>query len=315
MKQDRIIERIELYYQQYWDKDSGPMCKCSTDSLISKLFEIPFCSSVLNQLMNKYPFTHEMIKDYQRTEIFNLLKDVSVNEEKYLSFCLYWLDYMKSIHPFVGYHSKCNWLSRERKNDLEQMFLFKRNVVKPIIDYLISQLKNRDNVFYIIERYKQRIELFKDDFVKECVELNIHEKDGFMTLKELELHKHLCLYLFDNDIDYHYSEKKGNGEIDFLLPQCNNSPYIIEVKVCKDECDLSRIKSGVLQLKEYMDRIETKYGCLFIYSQINYYFISDESLDKEGIQLIYAYTGDETPSTRSKIGKTVKVGFGTIECK
>ena len=100
-----------------------------------------------------------------------------------------------------------------------------------------------------------------------------------------------------------------------MLPQCNNSPYIIEVKVCKDKCDLSRIKSGVLQLKEYMDRIGTKYGCLFVYSQINYYFMSDESLDKEGIQLIYAYMGDETPSKRSKTGKTVKVGFGTIECK
>ena len=315
MKQDRIIDKIELYYQQYWDKDSVNMCKYATDSLISRLFEIPICSSILIQLMNKYPFTHAMIKAYQKTEIFNLLNDVSVNEEKYLSFCLYWLDYMKSIHPFVGYHSKCNWLSKERKNDLEQMLLFKRNVVKPIIDYLISQLKNRDNVFYIIKRYKQRVELFRDDFVKECVELNNQEKDEFMTLKELELHKHLCLYLFDNDIDYHYSEKKGNGEMDFLLPRCNNSPYIIEVKVCKDECDLSRIKSGVLQLKEYMNRIETKYGCLFIYSQINYYFISDESLDEEGIQLIYAYTGDETPSKRSKTGKTIKVGLGTIECK
>ena len=39
-----------------------------------------------------------------------------------------------------------------------------------------------------------------------------------------------------------------------------------------------------------------------------------KSLDKEGILLIYAYTGDETPSTRSKTIKTVKVGFGTIEC-
>lgn len=315
MNQDRIIDKIELYYQQYWDKDSGPMCKCSTDSLISRLFEIPFCSSILNQLMNKFPFTHEMIKDYQRTEIFNLLNDVSVNEEKYLSFCLHWLDYMKSIHPYVGYHSKCNWLSKERIDASEQMSLFKKNVIKPIVEYLVLQLKNEDNVSYILERYKQRVELFKDDFVKQCIELNrIQNEDCFMTLEELKLHKHLCLYLFDNDIEYHYSEKKGNSEIDFLLPQCNNSPYIIEVKVCKDKCDLSRIKSGVLQLKEYMDRIGTKYGCLFVYSQINYYFMSDESLDKEGILLIYAYTGDETPSTRSKTIKTVKVGFGTIEC-
>lgn len=313
MNQDRIIEIIESYYQQYWDKDSETMCKCATDSLISRLFEIPFCSSILNNLKHEYPFTHEMIKNYQETEIFDLLKDVSVNEEKYLSFCLYWLDYVKSIHPYVGYHSKCNWLSKVRISSSEQMFLFKKNVIKPIIEYLVLQLKNKDNVLYFLERYKQRVELFKDNFVKECVELNnFQEINEFMTLKELELHKHLCLYLFDNDIDYHYSEKKGNGEIDFLLPQCNNSPYIIEVKVCKDDCDLSRIEHGILQLKEYMDRIDTKYGCIFIYSQIDDYFIPDESLDKEGIQLVYVYIGDKSPSIRSKTGKTIKVGFGII---
>ena len=51
---------------------------------------------------------------------------------------------------------------------------------------------------------------------------NFNEKDIINFIKDNN-----NLYLFDNDIEYHYSEKKGNGEIDFLLPQCNNSPYII----------------------------------------------------------------------------------------
>ncbi len=316
MKQDRIIEKIELYYQQYSDKDAETLCKCTTDDLISKLFEIPFCASILNQLKAKFPYNDVDIKIYQKTEIFNLLEDVSVDNERYLSFCLHWLDYMKDIiHPFKGYHLNSNWLLTKRIDGSEQFSLFKKNVIKPIIEYLILQIKEKDNILSILERYKQRIEIFKDNYIKERVELNDHPKDAFMTSKELDLHQHLCLYLFDNNIDYHYSEKNGNGEMDFLLPQCNDSPYIIEVKVYNNEHDLDRIKAGTLQLKDYMDRKGTSYGCLFIYSSANCHFIAEDSLNINGIQLVYAYIGNESPSKRNLKTKTVKIGLGTIEYK
>ena len=90
---------------------------------------------------------------------------------------------------------------------------------------------------------------------------------------------------------------------------------MIEVKIYKGEKDLVRIKDGTKQLKDYMDRMDTRYGCIFIYSQTDDYFIADESLDKEDIQLVSAYIGGKSPSKRCKTGKTIKVGLGTIECK
>lgn len=314
MKQDKIIEKIELYYQQYLDKDAETLCKCTTDDLFSKLFEISFCASILNRLKAKFPYNNDEIENYQKSEIFNLLEEVSVDNEKYLSYCLHWLDYMKDIiHPALGYHSKSNWLFAKKIDSSEQLSLFKKNVIKPIIEYLLLQIKGKDNILFILERYKQRIEIFKNNYIKECVEQNDHPEEAFMTSKELDLHQHLCLYLFDNDINYHYSVKNGNGEMDFLFPQCNNSPYIIEVKVYNNEHDLDRIKAGTLQLKDYMDREGTNYGCLFIYSSANCHFIAADSLNINGIQLVYAYTGNEPPSKRSKKEKVIKIGLGTIE--
>ena len=112
------------------------------------------------------------------------------------------------------------------------------------------------------------------------------------------------------EIDFNYSEKIGNAEVDFKMPQCNEAPYIIEAKIYKGEKDLDRIKDGTKQLKDYMDRMDTRYGCIFIYSQTDDYFIADESLEKAGIQLVTAYIGDKSPSKRSKTGKTIKVELG-----
>ena len=56
MKQDRIIEKIELYYQQYRDKNSDILFNLNTINLIRKLQNIPFCKDVFNSLKKDLPF-------------------------------------------------------------------------------------------------------------------------------------------------------------------------------------------------------------------------------------------------------------------
>ncbi len=318
MKQDRIIEKIEWYYQQYRDKNSDILFNLNTINLMSKLQNIPFCKEVFNSLKKDFPFSREDIMSVEIGFPYDKMTEFLTNDEhSYFSFCLHWYEYRilkgNDKLDMNAAYKKCKWLN----SDIQ---LFKSDFIRPLLDYVILQLKEDSYMTYQIKRYARRISNFGG--IRSSM-ANIAMKDDYtdiegiplMNSNELDLHKDLCLYLYDNEIDFDYSEKIGNAEVDFKLPQCNKGPYVIEVKIYKGEKDLVRIKDGTKQLKDYMDRMDTRYGCIFIYSQTDDYFIADESLDKEGIQLVSAYIGGKSPSKRCKTGKTIKVGLGTIECK
>lgn len=318
MKQDRIIEKIELYYQQYLDKKSDILFNLNTINLMQRLQNIPFCKIVFEQLKEDFPFSKEEIKSVEIGYPYDKMAKYLTNDEcSYISFCLHWYEYRiyknDNKLDMNAAFKKCKWLN----SDIQ---LFKSDFIRPLLDYIILQLKEENYILYQLERYAKRINNF--NIIKKPI-ANIADQEfgndiigiPLMNMHELNLHQDLCLYLYENEIDFDYSEKIGNAEVDFKLPQCNNTYYLIEVKVCKKETDLCRIKAGTSQLKEYMNRIGTNYGCLFIYTLENYNFIADPILKDEGIRLIYTYIGDESPSKRSLKTKTVKVGLGTIEYK
>ena len=318
MKQDRIIDKIELYYQQYVDKNSDILFNLNTINLMRRLQNIPFCYEVFNRLKKDLPFSEEDIMSVEIGYPYDKMAEFLTNDERsYFSFCLHWYEFriLKSNDKLDmnAAFKKCKWLN----SDIQ---LFKSDFIRPLLDYVILQLKEDRYIIYQIKRYDQRISnfgLIKKNVVDIVKGNNNKVIKGIplMNGNELELHQDLCQYLYDNEINFDYSGKIGNAEVDFKLPQCNKSSYVIEVKVCKNKKDLSRIKSGVLQLRDYMNKMGTRYGCLFIYALSNFHFISDESLTKEGIQLIYAYIGNETPSERSKTEKVVRVGLDTNENK
>lgn len=319
MKYDRIIDKIELYYQQYVQNDSDSLFNSYTNDLMQKILDIPYCKFVVDCLKAKFPFSKKEIKSLPddcriASEIVKLLD----NRERYLSFCWHWYEFSGffSMTDLKGGYRHSYWLDSKGTS----MQLFKTDFIKPLLNYIILQLKEENYIIYQIKRYARRISNF-EVIKKPAEDIRNKEEDKdikgipLMNNKELDCHKDLCLYLYDNEIDFNYSERIGNAEVDFKIPQCNEAPYIIEVKINKGEKDLDRIKDGTKQLKDYMDRMGTGYGCIFIYSQTDDNFIADESLNKEGIQLVSAYIGDNSPSKRSKTGKTIKVGLGTIECK
>lgn len=314
MKQDRIIEKIELYYQQYLNKKSYVLFNLNTINFMQKLQNIPFCKDVFEQLKKDFPFSKEKIESVEIGYPYDKMRAYLTNDERsYFSFCLHWYEYRilknEDKIDMNAAFKKCKWLN-------SSIDLFKSDFIRPLLDYVILQLKEDGYIIYQIKRYARRISNFRilTDITtsKTCNDIR---GIPLMNEKELDLHQDLCLFLYDNEIDFGYSETIGNAEVDFKLPQCNKNPYVIEVKIYKGEKDLGRIKDGTKQLKDYMNRMDTRYGCIFIYSQTDDYFIADESLDEEGIRLVSAYIGGKSPSKRSKTGKTIKVGFGTIECK
>lgn len=316
MKQDRIIEKIELYYQQYRDKNSDILFNLNTINLMSKLQNIPFCKEVFNSLKKDFPFSREDIMSVEIGFPYDKMTEFLTNDERsYFSFCLHWYEYRilkgNDKLDMNAAYKKCKWLN----SDIQ---LFKSDFIRPLLDYVILQLKENSYMMYQIKRYARRISNFggiRSSMANIAMKDDYTDIDGIplMNSNELDLHKDLCLYLYDNEIDFDYSEKIGNAEVDFKLPQCNDSPYLVEVKICKKDTSLDRIGAGASQLKDYMNRIGSQNGCLFIYTLENYNFVADPILGEEGILLVYTYIGNETPSKRSLNAKTVKVGLGNVE--
>lgn len=305
MEREGIIEKIELYYQQYINQDSDTLFNIATNSFMQKIKSIPFCEYAWNMIKIKYPFSKEDIEKEQEWTYTFLAKEAD-NIDKIISFYLYWLEYIQEKrsknNQLTQYYRNCYWLTTNSNiTEQQKIKLFKTDFIRLILDFLILQLQEENYILYLLNRYKQRIERFNS--VKESV-----KKDT--ELKELKLQKDILLYLFDQGIDIPnetnqinslYSANIGNGEPDFIITQHNKKPFIIEVKVCKSEEDVPDIKSkAVSQLKDYMSKCSTTYGCLLIFTKEDYNFISDENL-----HVFTIYIGDNTSCCRKT--ETIKI--------
>lgn len=52
MVKDFIINKIEAYYKQYLERESGLMFNESTDFFFDSLMQIPYCKTILDDLDN-----------------------------------------------------------------------------------------------------------------------------------------------------------------------------------------------------------------------------------------------------------------------
>lgn len=305
MERESIIEKIELYYQQYINQESNTLFNIATNTIMRKIKSIPFCEYAWNMVKIEYPFSKEDLEKEQEW-IYTFLGKESDNLDKIISFYLHWFEYIQEKrsknNQLTQYYRNCYWLTTNSDiTEQQKIKLFKTDFIRPILDFLILQLQEENYILYLLERYKQRIERF--DSVKESV-----KKDT--ELKELKLQKDIQLYLFDQGIDIPnetnqisslYSPNIGNGEPDFIITQHNKKPFFIEVKVCKSRNGTQNIiEKAVSQLKDYMSKCSTTYGCLLIFTTEDYYFISDENL-----HVFTIYIGDETSCRRNT--KTIKI--------
>ena len=195
---------------------------------------------------------------------------------------MHWLDYIrniKGIHSPQGYDQECNWLYSNIREPKDPMMLFKTDFVRPILNYVIEKLNEELYLLYVLDRFKQRVERFRT--------INITPKT-----KELDLQKELFLYLFDQGLEIGNSTSIGNGEVDFII-DINDSPFIIEAKFYKKR---KSFKKYLSQLKDYMDKVSAKWGCLYIFTTEDVSF--KLQVDSDDIFVKTIYVGDKSPSNR-----------------
>ena len=239
---ETIVQKLENYYQKYLDLSSNVMLDLTTDSFFSKLESLPQCKQILEELKKNYTIADGEFHSLACTEI-DKYKELfeSHDANYYAAFCLQWYYFQKGQkrpNSMKTYVDKTRWLTLTNKESADKSRLFKTDVIRPIVDYIISQIKEQNLIYYYLTRFKNRVERYTFNSLAEKNELGIQ--------------KDLALYLFDQGLSFYHEPNLGNGRPDFVIDlECNDKPFVIEIKKIKK---LSKIviDSSLRQLKAYL---------------------------------------------------------------
>lgn len=303
MNNDLVIKKVERYYQQYLEQESEIIANGFTDFFFERLNAIPMCNKILEELCDSPRIPISVFKEREVESIDEFIWDLQNKGEKYyVSYCYQYYLFLreeklnKRINYKEYYYDDVLWTENQGINAKEKYLLFKKGFVRPIIDYVLDNLTNEAYILHILERYKSRVERFKS-----LSYLNTH------LIGEKDLQKDLALYLFDNQLVFSKEDDTSNGKLDFLISpspndipygsvlDCNEKPYIVEVKYFKDKEDIPKLKDSIKQLSVYLGQ-KPSYGSLLI-------FTTDETdfdyPDKIGsINIVDIFIGEKYPSQR-----------------
>jgi len=278
---ERIVQKLENYYYRYANLGSNVLLNLNTDSLIEKIQSLPQCHQILDNLIHKYPITEQEIKSFVELDEIKKLFEKN-GEQYYIAFCLQWYYYQKEHWTSLikTYADKARWLTKKDKDAIDRVQIFKSDVIRPIVDYVISQIKEHNLIYYYLERYKSRVERY--------TYASLRDKS------ELGLQKDLALYLFDQNLPFYHEPNLGHGRPDFVIDLvCDDVPFVVEIKkVNKPTQDF--IDDSLRQLRAYIDQFQS-YGCLYIFTEdVNFADYSRDIDDKLTIRCVYL--GEKSPS-------------------
>lgn len=278
---ETILQKLENYYYQYLNLTSNVMLNLNTDSLISRIESLPQCKQILEELRNDHPIADDELKQLVEIDKFKKLFEKH-NGAYYASFCLQWYYFLKNNGGFGmrTYADKAIWLLKKDKDALDKVRIFKTDVIRPIVDYIISQIKEHNLIYYYLERYKGRVERYTF--------ASLADKN------ELSLQKDLALYLFDQGLSFYHEPNLGHGRPDFVIDlDCNDIPFIVEIKKIQ-KLTQGIIDNSLRQLKTYLGQFPS-YGCLYVFTKdVNYADYSRDIDDKLTIRCVYL--GGKSPS-------------------
>ncbi|WP_158691133.1 hypothetical protein [Streptomyces sp. 351MFTsu5.1] len=97
--------------------------------------------------------------------------------------------------------------------------------IRLFVEYLVEQLGSASQVLYMLERFKRRVEWFDQAELYAKYEADTkHGEDGYDT--------HLRKFLFDQGIDYPFSQpKSASGQVDVVAGLDGDDPLVCEVKL------------------------------------------------------------------------------------
>ena len=105
MNQDRLLERIGILWNSYWQKQSVRLFNHSTDMFMDYILSIPYCKLILEKLKDDYSLTDEQYEEYKQKEWSTFVE--KKNNLQILSFLLQWYEKRKTEKKYYYQDCKC----------------------------------------------------------------------------------------------------------------------------------------------------------------------------------------------------------------
>lgn len=280
----QVIKDIEICFSRYCESTSDTMLYYTTKYLLDFLNSFDIVKVILANLKNKYPYSKAFLEN--RQEGFIVINNVAQDKIKYVSYVLHFLEYSYTADSIDEFYDEASWICSNNKDydKKERIKLFKIDVVKPLCDYVIDELRKNVSLLYVLDRFKNRTMRFETPYPAKYSERNIQNN--------------LALYLFDSGYLVHREDELSNGKPDFLLSDEESTPYVIEVKYVKAKrCSSETLKKYTSQLRDYMNKLDSYIGVLCIFTTQDYEFIWHNK--PNDMEIITVYVGELKPSERN----------------
>ena len=262
---------------------------------VSYLYSYSIVKDILLNLKKECPYNKETIEDYNKLDGFDVIKRVAQDKKCYISYVLHYLDYSFASNSIVNFYDDAAWICYVKKDYSlkERIKLFKTDVIKPLCDYVIDELRKNVSLLYVLDRFKNRTMRFESPYPKRYSERDVQNK--------------LALYLFDSGYIVHREENISNGQPDFLFSDEDKNSYIIEVKYITNKASNKNLKAYTSQLRDYVSKLNSHIGVLCIFTTQDYEFTW---LNKPyNLEILTIYVGELNPSERNT--KIISLDFNS----
>lgn len=270
--------------------------------LLAKIQQHPVTTSILLQAIQRQKITDDITDAYQSaldsgdSPIFSSEEQAAA---QLFAFHMRLLADPETEWAMVIFEvSHYNDFNRDFPNFLE-------NTIEPIFHYLYDQLETFNDILYLLNRYKKRVEWFeREEIIKKY---NDPDKGG-----EAALDEHLRMFLFDQGIEQPFSSPKTPaGRADVVTFEVPFQPLILEVKIFDTAKNYGkpRIFGGYTQAAKYVDDFHQSVGYLvvFVFDDVDITVESEPGGDKNVIicghkiiYVIFIYCSDRSSASTSE---------------
>ena len=139
---------------------------------------------------------------------------------------------------------------------------FTRICFIPLLNYLIDDIRASNNMFYLLLRYKRWVEWFEDDRLNNLYQQSLGNGE---SLLDEDLRK----FLFDNGIDYPFSQPRSpGGQADIVAGLETDDPLVLEVKIwdTNKRYRENRIRDGLRQVIDYAAKYGKSSGYVVVFN-------------------------------------------------
>lgn len=130
-----------------------------------------------------------------------------------------------------------------------------------LYEHIDEHLDERNSIYSILIKYKQRSEWFRKNRLREVAEEGLEGKKG-----ELALAIDVQEYILDQGVEFFVEPASASGEVDLVLKSSEGRYIIVDAKFIKNESSrssvLAKIASGFHQVARYCNDFEVSEGFL-----------------------------------------------------